>query len=259
MPVPLNILKQRFHAGETTFGCWLSFAEPTAAEIMGTAGFDWLVIDGEHAPNDIRSIRDQLLALQASPSPAIVRVPVGEPWMIKQVLDIGAQTVLVPMVESAAQAHQMVRACTYPPQGMRGVGAAGTRSSRFAAIPDYIQTADAQISLIVQVENRAGLAALDDILAVPGIDCVFIGPSDLSTDLGHHGQPAHPEVHDTILSMLTRIAAAGKVPGIMSRSESLTEEYLAAGARFIAVGVDVLTLAQAARDLAARWITPPSA
>ncbi len=253
MPAAVNPLKQRLEAGDTTFGCWLSFAEAGPSEIMGTAGFDWIVVDGEHAPNDIRSIRDQLMALQPSPSPVMVRVPVGEPWIIKQVLDVGAQSILVPMVESGAQAQEMVRACTYPPNGMRGVGAASTRASRFSSIGDYVQTADEQICLMVQVESRAGLAALDDILAVDGIDGVFIGPADLAADMGHRGAPSHPDVHTAILDALSRIAAAGKAPGIMSLAD-LTDIYVDAGARFVAVGIDVLMLAQTARATAKRWV-----
>lgn len=256
MPAPINRLKQRFKAGDTTFGSWLSFAEAATSEVMGTAGFDWLVIDSEHAANDIRSIRNQLMALQTSPSSLIVRVTIGEPWIIKQALDVGAQTILVPMVESGAQARDLVRAITYPPHGIRGVGATATRASRFSNIPDYTQTADDQISLIVQVENRKGLAALDDILAVQGVDCVFIGPADLAADLGHRGDPAHPEVHAVILEMLERIDRAGKVPGILCLNEELTESYLEAGARFVAVAIDVITLATAARATAARWIKP---
>jgi 4-hydroxy-2-oxoheptanedioate aldolase len=181
-------------------------------------------------------------------------VPVGEPWIIKQVLDVGAQSILVPMVESGEQAARMVRACTYPPAGMRGVGAASTRASRFSSIKDYVQTADEQIALILQVESRAGVAALDEILAVDGVDCVFIGPADLAADMGHRGNPGHPEVHDTIAEVLGRIAAAGKVPGILSLSEEVTETYLAAGARFVAVGIDLLVLSNAARATATRWI-----
>ncbi len=254
MPAPTNILKKRFKARDTTFGCWLSFGEAAPTEMMGTVGFDWLVIDAEHAPNDIRSIRNQLIALQSSPSPSVVRVPVGEPWIIKQVLDAGAQNVIVPMVESGRQAEQMVRACTYPPHGMRGVGATSARASRFSGITDYVQTADDEIGLILQVENRAGLAALDDILAVEGVDCVFIGPADLAADMGHRGAPTHPEVHDTIVETLGRIDAAGKTPGIMSLSDDTTEKYLAAGARFVAVGIDVMMLVQTARNTVGRWI-----
>lgn len=253
MPAPLNTFKQRLNAGETLIGCWLSLGEGPAAEIMGTAGFDWLVIDGEHAVNDIRSIREQLIGLDASPSHPIVRVPVGEAWIIKQVLDAGAQTVLVPMVESAAQAREMVRACRYPPQGIRGVGAGSARASRFSSVANYTETANEQISLIVQVESRAGLAALDEILAVEGVDCVFIGPADLAADMGHPGKSGAPEVHAAILDALARIAAAGKAPGILALDEATTQAYLDGGARFVAVGIDILLLVQTARKLAARW------
>jgi len=253
MPVPTNPFKHALAAGEKQIGCWMSFADGQAAEIMGTAGFDWLVIDGEHAPNDIRSIRDQLLALAASPSHPVVRVPIGETWMIKQVLDVGAQTVLVPMVESGDQARELVRACTYPPEGTRGVGAMGGRATMFGSIPDYIPTADAEICLLVQVESRAGLAALDDILAVEGVDGVFIGPADLSTDMGFKGDSAAPEVRAAIADALARIKAAGKAPGILGVTEEATQAYADMGAQFLAVGIDVLLLARTARTLSARW------
>jgi 4-hydroxy-2-oxoheptanedioate aldolase len=220
---------------------------------MGTCGFDWLVIEGEHAPNDFRSIRDQLIALAASPSHPVVRVPVGETWMIKQVLDAGAQTVLVPIVESADQARELVRACHYPPKGVRGVGATAARATMFGSVSEYIQTADQEVCLLVQVENRAGIDALDEILQVEGIDGVFIGPADLSTDMGHQGNSAHPEVRAAIADAITRIKAAGIAPGILGVSEEATQAYLDMGAQFLAVGIDVLVLAQNARALSQTW------
>ena len=252
MPAPVNTFKQAIQTDRPLFGCWLSLADAGAAEMIGTTGFDWVLIDGEHAPNDIRSIRDQLSALQASTSPVIVRVPIGETWLIKQVLDAGAQTVMVPMVESAAQARDLVRACTYPPEGTRGVGATAARAARFGNIKDYQTTADAQICLLVQVENRAGIAALDEILAVEGVDGVFIGPSDLSTDMGYKGDFAAPEVQEVIHDALARIKAAGKSPGVMSLGD-LTPGYLGAGAQFIAVAVDVMLLMGAAHATVAKW------
>lgn len=253
MPAPINKFKRALADGETLFGCWLSLADAGAAEIVGTTGFDWLLIDAEHSPNDIRSIHSQLIALQSSPSQVLVRVPIGETWLIKQVLDVGAQTVLVPMVESAEQARELVRACTYPPTGKRGVGATAARASGFGSYSDYIPTADAQICLLIQVENRAGIAALDEILAVEGIDGVFIGPSDLSTDMGYAGNADAPEVQDTIRDALGRIAASGKTPGIMSLGDK-TPAYLEAGARFVAVAIDIMLLVKAARDTAGKWI-----
>jgi 4-hydroxy-2-oxoheptanedioate aldolase len=254
MPAPINTFKQALANGKTVMGCWLSLGTVNTAELMGAMGFDWLLIDGEHTPYDISTIRDQLMALAASPSHAAVRVPVGETWMIKQVLDCGAQTVLVPMVESADQARRLVRTMKYPPFGIRGVGYSSTRAAGFGTIPDYGQTADDQTCLLVQVENRAGLAALDDILEIDGIDGVFIGPADLSADLGHMGNLSHPDVMDAILDATRRIAAAGKAPGILSSDESVLIAAMEAGARFVAVGVDASLLANAARAAANRWV-----
>ncbi|WP_170426162.1 HpcH/HpaI aldolase family protein [Ruegeria arenilitoris] len=253
MPVPTNGFKQALKQGKRQIGCWMSFAEAVTAEIMGTAGFDWLVIDGEHAPNDIRSIRDQLMALAASDSHPVVRVPVGDTALIKMVLDAGAQTVLVPMVESAEQARQLVRDCRYPPTGVRGVGAMASRATMYGTVTDYIQGADDQICLLVQVENRAGIAALDDILQVDGIDGVFIGPADLSTDMGLQGNSADPEVRAVIADAMARIKAAGKAPGILGTHDEATQAYLDMGAQFLAVGIDVMLLAQTSRTLAAEW------
>lgn len=256
MPAPVNTFKKALSEGETVFGCWVGLADTLSTELMGTAGFDWLVIDGEHGPNDLRSILAQLQVLAASDSHPVVRVPVGETYMLKQMLDAGAQTVLVPMVESADQARQLVRDVTYPPHGDRGVGYALSRAARFSQIADYGTTADAQICLLVQVENRKGLAALDDILAVDGIDGVFIGPADLAADMGHMGDSLHPDVQAAIMDALSRIRAAGKAPGILSTHDPMTEAAIAAGAQFVAVGADVLLLSHAAQALSARWKDP---
>ncbi|QFT58475.1 4-hydroxy-2-oxo-heptane-1,7-dioate aldolase [Sulfitobacter sp. THAF37] len=253
MPAPVNPFKKALSAGETVFGCWLGLADTFSAELMGGVGFGWLLIDGEHAPNDLRSILAQLQVLAASPSHAIVRVPIGETYMIKQVLDAGAQTVLVPMVESAEQARKLVRDVTYPPHGDRGVGYALTRAAHFSRTADYGTTADAQTCLLIQVENRKGLAALDDILAVEGVDGVFIGPADLAADMGHMGNAQHPDVQAAIMDALRRIRAAGKAPGILSTRDEMTKDALEAGAQFVAVGADVLLLNNAALALAQKW------
>lgn len=231
-------------------------ADSYAAEITATAGFDWLLIDGEHAPNDLRSMLTQLQIIGASNSHPIVRVPIGETYMIKQVLDAGAQTLLVPMVESGAQAQELVKAMRYPPNGVRGVGSALTRSSNFNAIPDYLTTADEQMCLIVQLESQAGVDALDDILSVDGVDCVFIGPSDLAADMGMLGKADTPELQDTINSLLTRIKASGKAAGILALSNDSVSQALNAGASFVGVGIDVLLFANAMRKLAANPSKP---
>ncbi len=251
MPAPFNPFKDALKKGELQLGCWLSLGDRYAAEISATAGFDWMLVDGEHAPNDLRSTRDQLQVIDPSPSHGIVRVPIGEAWLIKQVLDAGAQSVLVPMVESAEQAAQLVRAVRYPPTGMRGVGSTGARASRFGLIGDYAQTADEQICLLVQVENRAGLAALDEILKVDGIDGVFIGPSDLAADLGYLGNTGAPEVQAAIKDALERIAASSKAAGILALDPAFAKQYIDHGATVVATAMDVALFAKAVRGAAA--------
>lgn len=253
MPAPINPFKAALARGDLQLGCWAAFAEPYATEVLATAGFDWLVIDGEHAPNDLRSTLAQLQVLDASAAHPVVRLPAGEHWMIKRVLDAGAQTLLIPMVESAAQARALVQAMRYPPAGTRGSGAMLARASRFAAIPDYFATADAQMCLLVQVESRAGLAALDDILAVEGVDGVFIGPADLAADMGHGDDTESPAVTAAIGDAIDRITAAGKAAGILALAPEAATRYRDRGVRFLAVGIDVLMLAGAARATVDAW------
>lgn len=253
MQVPANGFKAALAADKVQVGAWVGLADAYAAEIAGEAGFDWLVIDGEHAPNDIRTILAQVQALGRSRSHPVVRLPVGADWMIKQVLDIGVQTVLVPMVESGAQARALARAMRYPPAGTRGVGAALARASRFSGIPDYVAGADEQVCLLVQVENRAGLAALADILAVEGVDGVFIGPADLAADMGFATAPDAPELRLAIADAVRQIRAAGKPAGILATDEAYARDCLDMGVTFLAAGIDVLVLAQGMRALAARF------
>jgi 4-hydroxy-2-oxoheptanedioate aldolase len=256
MPAPHNTLKHRLATGEVLHGCWLGIAEAYVAEIAATCGFDWLLIDGEHAPNDIRSLSGQLAAVIGSPSLPIIRLPDDDPAKIKQALDIGAQSLIIPMVETAAQAERIYRATRYAPDGMRGVGSSLARASKFSGIPDYLTTANAEICLILQVESRAGLAALDDILAVKGIDGVFIGPSDLAADMGHLGQPGHPDVKTAVLDALRRIRKAGLTAGVLSTDTDYINDCKAAGANFVGVGIDVTLYATAMRSLAAKWRKP---
>jgi 4-hydroxy-2-oxoheptanedioate aldolase len=255
MPAPANRLKHRLAAGETLFGCWLGMADPYAAEMAATAGFDWLLIDGEHAPNDLRSTMAQLQVIEPSDSAPIVRLRDDDPARIKQVLDAGAQSLLIPMIESATQAERCLRATRYPPDGFRGVGASMARASRFSAIPDYLTTANDQICLILQVESRAGLAALDDILLIEGVDSVFIGPADLAADMGHLGNAGHPEVREAIFDALHRIAASGKTAGVLATEDGFIRDCLAAGARFVGVGIDVTAYADALRTLARKYVS----
>ncbi|MHA7850767.1 aldolase/citrate lyase family protein [Roseovarius sp.] len=253
MPAPENRFKSALARGDMLYGCWAGFADAYATEMLATAGFDWLVIDGEHAPNDLPSIMRQLQVLETRHSAPVVRLPMGEPWAIKQVLDAGAQTLLIPMVDSGDQARALVRATRYPPEGIRGSGAALARATQFSAIPDYISTANAQICLLVQVETRAGIDALDDILKVEGVDGVFIGPSDLAADMGYLGDSDQPEVRAVIRDALARIAASDKAAGILSLDHDTALSYRDWGAQFLAVGIDVVMLAQTARATMARW------
>ena len=251
-----NTFKRALARQEPQIGLWLGLADPYCAEICAGAGFDWLLIDGEHAPNDVRSTLSILQTVAAYPVTPVVRPPVGDTHLIKQYLDLGVQTLLIPMVETAEQARALVAATRYPPQGVRGVGSALARASRWNGVPDYVHRANDEICLLVQVESVAGLTHLDDILAVEGVDGVFIGPADLSASLGHLGQPGHPDVVQAIEDALRRIAAAGKAPGILSADEALSRRYLELGATFVAVGVDTTLLARSARTLAAQFKAP---
>lgn len=253
MSAPLNRLKHRLAAGETVYGCWLGMADAYAAEMAATCGFDWLLIDGEHAPNDLRSTMAQLAVIEPSMSLPVVRLRDDDPARIKQMLDAGAQSLLIPMIESADQARRAVAATRYPPDGIRGVGSSLARASRFSGVADYLTTANDQICLLLQIESRAGLAALDEMLTVPGIDCVFIGPADLAADMGHLGNAAHPEVRAAVMDAIRRIAASGKAAGVLSTEDAFLAECRAAGARFIGVGIDVLMFVEAMRTRARQF------
>ncbi|MBC3459086.1 4-hydroxy-2-oxoheptanedioate aldolase [Pseudomonas mosselii] len=253
MDMPINTFKQRLRTGQAQIGLWLGLADPYCAELAANAGFDWLLLDGEHAPNDLRGLLGQLQAVAPYPAQPIVRPVIGDTALIKQLLDIGAQTLLVPMVESAEQARQLVRAMRYPPHGVRGVGSALARASRWNSLPGYLDQADEQMCLLVQVENREGLANLDAICAVEGVDGVFIGPADLSADMGHRGDPGHPEVQAAIDDAIVRIGRAGKAAGILSADEALARRYIELGAAFVAVGVDTTVLMRGLQTVAGKF------
>ena len=207
MPAPKNHLKAALAAKTPQFGLWLNLASAYSAEALAGAGFDWLLIDGEHGPNAIPDMLAQAQTIGTRTN-VVVRPPVGEVRMIKQILDLGVQTILVPMIESAEHAAEMVRAMLYPPAGIRGVGAAVARASDFGRITDYLTTANAETCLLLQLESRAGLAALPAILEMEGVDGVFIGPADLSASMGHAGNQTHPEVKAAIEDAFRRILAA---------------------------------------------------
>ncbi|SFW12018.1 4-hydroxy-2-oxoheptanedioate aldolase [Pseudomonas sp. NFACC04-2] len=253
MDMPINTFKQRLRSGEAQIGLWLGLADAYCAELAANAGFDWLLIDGEHAPNDLRTLLGQLQAVAPYPGQPVIRPAVGDTALIKQVLDIGVQTLLVPMVKSPGQARELVRAIHYPPQGIRGVGSALARASRWNSIPGYLDKADEQMCLLVQIESREGLANLDAIAAVEGVDGVFIGPADLSASMGFRGNPGHPEVQAAIEDAIARIRQAGKAAGILSADEELARRYIELGAAFVAVGVDTTVLMRGLQTLAATF------
>ena len=249
MKLPFNQFKADLRDGKTLLGLWLGLGETFSAEICAGAGFDWLLIDGEHGPNDLRSILAQLQAIEPYPSQAIVRPPQGDHVLIKQLLETGVQTLLIPMVESAEQAAGLVRAMRYPPAGIRGVGAALARASRWGRIQDYSDTANDQMCLLLQVETRQGYENLDAILAVDGVDGIFFGAADLAASYGLLGQANHPSIVAAIETGLRKARAAGKGGGVLCGDQAINQRYFAAGARFIAVGVDALLLTAATSAL----------
>ena len=262
MHTPTNTFKQALRERRPQIGLWMGLASDYTAEICALAGFDWLVIDGEHSPNDLNRILAQLKTLAAYPgSHAVARVPVGETALIKQYLDLGAQNILVPMVDTAEQAAQLVRAMRYPQDdGQGGVrGMAGARASRWGHYADYFKRANEEVCLLVQVESLEALNNLDAIATTPGVDGVFIGPADLSASLGHVGNAAHPEVQAAIEGAIARILKAGKAPGILTPDEKLAQHYLSLGAVFVAVGLDTQILMRQTTALAARFKADVSA
>jgi 4-hydroxy-2-oxoheptanedioate aldolase len=254
---PGNSFKTALANKQPQIGLWLSMAEPYLAEVSATAGFDWLLIDGEHAPNDLRSTLSALQAIAPYNSQPVVRAVSGDVHLIKQLLDIGAQNLLIPMVDTAEQARQLVLATQYPPLGIRGVGSMVARSSRWAARTDYLDVADGEVCLLVQAETVVALENLEAICAVDGIDGVFIGPADLAASMGYRGQPFHPEVQAAIEGAIKTIVASGKAAGTLMSDPQVARRYLALGATFVATGVDVLVFANAARQLAADFIGAP--
>ncbi|ARQ14444.1 2,4-dihydroxyhept-2-ene-1,7-dioic acid aldolase 2 (plasmid) [Rhizobium etli] len=249
MPAPRNLFKQALKEGRAQIGLWQALANAYTVEISAGAGYDWLLLDAEHAPNDVPLLVSQLQAMKGTASHAVIRPPIGEAWIIKQMLDIGVQTLLIPMVDSKEMAETMVKAVRYPPHGVRGVGAALARASAFNRIPDYLPTANDEICLLLQVESRAGLAALDAIASTEGVDGVFIGPADLAADMGHLGKPGAPEVQSEVERALAKIQSHGKAAGILIGDLSLAKRYLELGATFVAIGNDVTLLANATTKL----------
>jgi 4-hydroxy-2-oxoheptanedioate aldolase len=246
-----NPFKAALTHGQQQIGLWLSMADPYMAEVSATAGFDWLLIDGEHGPNDLRSTLAALQAVAPYGAQPVVRAVEGSVALIKQLLDIGAKNLLIPMVDTPEQARLMVSATRYPPLGIRGVGSAVARASRWSARTDYLAVADSEVCLLVQAETVTALKHLKEICAVDGVDGVFIGPADLAASMGYRGQPGHPEVQAAIEQAMATIVASGKAAGTLTSDPALARRYLGLGCTFVATGVDVLIYANAVRRLSA--------
>ena len=244
-----NRFKRALEQRRPQLGMWLGLASSYSAEVCATAGFDWLLIDGEHAPNDIRSVLAQLQVLAAYDAQPVVRPVSADAHLIKQLLDIGAQTLLVPMVETERQATELVRATRYPSQGIRGVGAALARASRWNSIPGYLAGAEEGLCLIVQIESALGLDNVEAIAGIAGVDGVFVGPADLAASLGHLGEPRAPRVEQAIQNCISRVTAAGKPVGILAPDLESAKAYRAAGCTFVAIGSDISLLLQGGRAL----------
>ena len=252
MELPRNGFKRALARGETQIGLWSSLSSNYSVEVIAGAGFDWLLLDMEHSPNDLESLLAQLQAAASYATHPVVRVPWNDMVSIKRVLDVGAQSLLVPYVSSAAEARAAVSFTRYPPQGVRGV-AGTTRATRFGRIKDYARRAHEEICVLVQVETQPALDQIEAICATEGVDGVFIGPADLHASLGHPGEIANPKVKPVIDEAVRRIRRAGKAPGILTPSEDDARHWLECGALFVAVGADVGILARGAEALAAKF------
>ena len=259
MPLRLNpTFRNRLtEASRPLAGMWVCSGSPVVAEICAGAGLDWLLIDMEHSPNGLESVLAQLYAVSAYPTTPLVRVPVGDVVTIKQVLDLGAQNLLVPMISSADEARAVVEAVRYPPRGRRGVGSALARSARWNRVDGYLTGADEHVSLFVQIETADGVAAAAEIAAVDGVDGIFVGPSDLAASMGLLGQQTHAEVSAAVLRAFEGVRSAGKPVGVNAFDPVAARGYVDAGAAFVLVGADVALLARGSEALAATWVTGP--
>ena len=268
MELPINRFKRAIRANaaqgtgaqgtviqgkKVQYGLWIGLLDPIGAELGAGAGFDWVLVDAEHAPYSVRDVQTHLQAIAPYGVPALVRPAEGRTALLKQLLDVGAQTLLVPMVNTAQQARQLVRDVRYPPQGIRGLGTSMARAARWNGVDDYLHRANDEICLIVQAETQTAMDNLSAIAAVDGVDGVFIGPADLSASMGHIGHPDHPDVIDAIEAGFKTIVAAGKAAGVLALDAALAERYADKGASFIGVGVDVSLLAASLRQLARRF------
>ena len=252
MQNPRNAFKHAIAAGQLQIGLWCSLCSNIAADIVSDSGFDWLLLDTEHSPNEIPDLLAQLQAVRGGTATPIVRPAWNDAVLVKRVLDIGAQSVLLPYVQSPEEAKHAVASVRYPPAGIRGVAAA-SRASRYGRVAGYLNNADAEICTLVQVETRTALDQLEAIAQVEGVDGVFIGPSDLSASFGHVGNPQHPDMQKILEDAVTRLKRVGKPAGILTGNEDEARRYIGWGYTFVAVGADVGLLARGADALAKKF------
>ncbi|WP_375753628.1 4-hydroxy-2-oxoheptanedioate aldolase [Vibrio sp. HN007] len=250
MMLPENKFKKALKGDQPLWGLWLGLPDSTCAEICAGAGFDWLLIDGEHAPFELKTTMHHLHAMAPYDVSPIVRPEDGNVATIKRLLDIGAQTLLIPMVNTAEEARELVKAVRYPPEGIRGMGSSLARAARWNKVPEYLKKANEEICLLVQVETLEAMENLEEIVQVEGVDGVFIGPSDLSGAMGHVGNPDHPEVAAKIEWGMSVIQKSGKASGILSLNLEKAQHYAESGTKFVGVGVDTLLLRLGAEQLA---------
>jgi 4-hydroxy-2-oxoheptanedioate aldolase len=250
--LPVNGFKRALREKRRQMGIWCALCNSYSTEVIAGSGFDWLLIDMEHGPNDLFMVVQQLQATMGSPTHPIVRIPWNDMVTVKRVLDAGAQTLLIPYVQTGEEAKSAVSYTRYAPEGVRGSGGP-TRASKAMRIKDYIKRAHEEICVLVQVESRLGIQNLEEICAVPGIDGVFVGPGDLSTDMGHAGNPTHPEVQKVIDDAIRKIVASGKAPGILTHDERLVRHYMELGTLFIACASDIVVLARQTEAIAAKY------
>ena len=247
-----NSFKQDLLAGKKLIGCWSSLANAITTEVLGIAGFDWILLDGEHSPNDVGTFIPQLMALKNSSSAPFVRPTCNNAVEIKRLLDAGFYNFLVPFVETSEEAQAAVAATRYPPQGVRGVSVS-QRSNQFGTVPGYFTGINDQICVAVQIESNAGVLASRAIASIDGVDCIFVGPSDLAAGLGHLGNPAHPDVQQAIAEVFANARACGKPTGILAPVEADARRYMEMGATFVAVGSDLGLFRSATQTLCDRY------
>ncbi len=258
MPLPLTppFRERLAAASRPPVGLWICTGSPVVAEIVAGSGVDWVLIDMEHAPNGLESVLTQLQAVAAYPVDVMVRVPTGDPVILKRVLDLGAQNILVPMVSSADHARALVEAVRYPPRGIRGVGSALARASRWGRVDGYLADADRHVSLFVQVETGDAVAAAAESAAVEGVDGVFVGPAALAASMGLLGQQAHPDVVAAVEAAFAAVQGTGTPVGVNAFDPALAERYVDRGVDFLLVGSDVTLLARGSEAFAERWCPP---